>query len=167
MRPRADEVLESVAATIREHIAPEVTTDFARSLLLTIDYLLDQTRLRIVHEGPALQAGIADVRAVLAAAGAFARTRHDLADVINTVGAALAVEDQPDGAYRTLASLNDEHARLRAALDVVLGALSAHDPELAGDPSYTDVRDRIRSCLQTQLQREAAWIMTGDLGQRR
>lgn len=167
MRPRADEVLESVAATIREHIAPEVTTDFARSLLLTIDYLLAQTRLRIIHEGPALQAGIADVRAVLAAAGAFARARQDFDDVVDTVHAALAVEDHPGAAYPTLAFLNDEHARLRAALDVVVGALSAHDPELAGDPSYSEVRDQIRGCLQSQLQREAAWIMTGDLGQRR
>ena len=54
MRPRADEVLTSVIATIDEYIAPDLTSPFAKSLVLTVKNLLNHVKLRVEREGPAL-----------------------------------------------------------------------------------------------------------------
>lgn len=167
MRPRADEVLSSVAATIREHVAPEISTAFGKSLLRTIDYLLQQTTLRILHEGEALHANVVELRSALSSVAAFARTRGEMGAVADAVEVALTIEDRPADAYPTVASLTDEHARLRQVLDDALVTLLERRHDLVGDAAYEAVREQIRTCLRSQLEREARWILTGDFEQRR
>lgn len=86
--------------------------------------------------------------------------------VADAVEFALAIEDRPADAYPTVASLTDEHARLRQVLDDALVTLLERRHDLVGD-AYESVREQIRTCLRSQLEREARWIVTGDFEQRR
>jgi hypothetical protein len=54
MQPTQVQVIQCIVASLDEHNAPELTGSMAKSQLLTIEYLLDQLRLRVVHEAESL-----------------------------------------------------------------------------------------------------------------
>ena len=59
-------MLDSIAFTIDEYLAPEVTSEIAQSMVLTIRYLLHQTVARVEHEGEVLWEQALDLRRTLA-----------------------------------------------------------------------------------------------------
>jgi hypothetical protein len=160
MRPRADEVLQSIIWTYDEHILPNVQGDFPKSLALTVSNLLRHVALRMEHEAPALIEDNAEVREVLREVAAYANTLKPAPDSLQALLPKLAAagEAKAVNGYLSLNDLVVEADALRTLLDDALKALQEHRDALAGDARYQALRDRIRTYLDHQIKRQSIWI---------
>lgn len=154
IEPTVEDVIGAVIATLERDIAPNVTTDddgYTASLCRTVGQLLKAARSRLQHEEAMLIADNADLRNVLSewapALPPQARQR---------VEQALAEADA--AAESTVARLQEEAKRLRAALVVLIEAIPGKDhPARAAGREY----------LQRQLERERPWMVDAFDGPRR
>jgi hypothetical protein len=156
MKPTQVDLIRCVEASLAEHIAPNVRGAMAQSQLLTIQYLLDQVRLRVEHEPEALASFELDARQTL---------RHiddlgvdALSDLTLRIRDVLAAEVPVGAAGLTLAALDDRTAQLRECLDQAVRALGEADPT---DRPAAQALELARECVARQLDREAAWLRTG------
>jgi|TARA_B100000315_G_C14566127_1_gene583053 hypothetical protein len=163
MRPRADEILRSIAWTFDRYISPDLHDPFAQSLGLSIGYLLRSVEQRIQHEGPALWECNRAIRMPLElvreliAGSARARAESVFTDLLGEIDAALGKEYRDPDDYPTLESLTDEAVGLRWPLTHAIEALQQH-PEAFDEIQYTRTRAEIRDYLKLQLEREAAYV---------
>lgn len=166
MRPRADEVLQSVLETYELYIQPEVREPFAQSLALTLPNLMRNVLVRMEREGPALFEEADDLRDVLAAVAEYAG-ETGLAGCAAALHEALGREWRQSGVYLSLPALTDEVLSLRTALDAAIASLQAVALERGGDARYAAVRTHIRAALERMLEREASWTYPAFTGPRR
>jgi hypothetical protein len=162
LRPRSDEILRSVLWSFEEFIVPELSDPYAISVGHTITNLLRHLALRVELEPPALFAGNAELREVLAAIAAYARAAGlaGLADDLErTLEATTSASDYP-----SISRLTDDALALRGALDGAILALQAAPSESA---EYVELRRRIREWIGRALDREAEWIVPAFSGVRR
>jgi hypothetical protein len=166
MRPSAEEIVRSVAATFDEYLLPEIEEPFARSLALTVSNLLRHVAVRIEHEGPMLVAEIADLRTVLGEIRAFAAANQGCDTVLAQVDA-VCDKSPPDGSYVGIRRLHDEAGELGWALQGAIRALDETAPTIATIDSYADLRLSIRRHLRRSLEREGSLIVPAFTGERR
>jgi hypothetical protein len=166
MRPSAEEIVRSIAATFDEYLLPEIAEPFAHSLALTVSNLLRHVALRMEHEGPVLMAEIADLRAVLDEIKAFAAASPGCDAVLAQVDAACRARPR-EGSYAGLGELHDEATELGWALQHAIGALDEAGPAIGTLDGYTDVRLSIRRHLRRSLEREGSLIVPAFTGERR
>ena len=163
MRPRADEIVHSIAWTFDSYIAPDLTDPFAKSLALSISYLLRHVEQRIRHEGPALYADNQEIRGVLSSVQALLHntpvvlSQAPFVDLSREIETALTRNARSPDEYPTLESLTNEATELRWALVHAIDALDKNKP-LFAPSDYQKVRDRIRTYLRHQLEREATHV---------
>lgn len=160
MRPRIDEVLQSIIWTYDEHILPAVEGELPKSLALTVSNLLRHVALRLEHEEPALVEDNAELRALM---GAIANYIAGLPEAPAALAALLgdvrqAAKPCPMEGYSGLPSLTDVAQGLRKVLDEALTALQAQRGTLGADPAYQALRQAIRDYLNHQLARQSTWI---------
>lgn len=167
MRPTQAELLESVSRTIDEYIAPEVTSEMARSLLLTIRYLLHQTGCRVSSEAEGSWEQAVHLRATLERVAAFLAPTNGGADrggrdpLAAEVAEALERTSRPPDEYPSLALLTEETTELRRILDVVIRELDSRARRGTERDRYDRIRSDIRDCLRHQLETEERWMMRG------
>ena len=168
LRPRADEILNSVLYSFEEFIVPELEEPYAVSVGHTIRNLLRYVALRIELEPAALFTGNEEMRAVLRDIAAYASSTESaaLADVPADIATSLAAAE-PQTPYPSLATLSAHAVVLRGVLDRTIRALQAARTELGSDATYLELRGRIRACLALQLEREAEWTAPAFSGIRR
>jgi len=168
LRPRADEIVNSILYSFEEFVVPELEEPYAVSVGHTIRNLLRHVALRIELEPPALYTGNEEMRAVLRDIAAYASSSEaaSLAAVPADIAAALAAAE-PHTPYPSLSTLSTHAIVLRGVLDRTIRALQAARPELGSDPAYLELRSRIRTCLARQLEREAEWTTPAFSGIRR
>lgn len=162
LRPRSDEILASVLWSFEEFIVPELSDPYAISVGHTITNLLRHLALRVELEPPALYAGNAELRELLADIAAYAGAdgRTELAeDLEATLEATTPATDYP-----SISRLTDDALALRAALDSAIRALQAAPSETE---EYGALRARIREWIGRALDREAEWIVPAFSGIRR
>jgi hypothetical protein len=161
LRPRSDEILRSVLWSFEEFIAPELSDPYAISVGHTITNLLRHLALRVELEPPALFAGNAELRELLADIAGYARAagQAELADDLERT-----LAQQPASDYPSVSRLTDDALALRGALDRAIRALQAAPSE---SEAYLDVRARIREWIGRALAREAEWIVPAFSGVRR
>lgn len=159
MRPRTDEILLSLLWTFEKHIAPEVQSDYAKSLTLTMGNLIDHVRLRVRHEGELMYEERAEIRRLLSVIAAFARSISgpEWATLVQ------AIEDALQGtasgaAYLSTIRLTEQLTVLRAALSRALVQLQDGRPNLESLPDYRRIRADIRQHLARTLDREGSLI---------
>lgn len=170
MRPRADEILHSVIATYEEYVLPEVRDPFARSVALTTANLLRHVNLRIQHEGPALAADNAELRALLAVVRSFLHDVGGEGDVTSLLVDLDAIGDARTtgpAAYPTLTDLIDDATDLRWLLQRAIRLLEGRRAELEPNPAYGPLRRDIRRYLRASLEREGALVVPAFTGERR
>ena len=162
LRPRSDEILASVLWSFEEFIVPELSDPYAVSVGHTITNLLRHLALRVELEPPALFAGNAELRELLADVVGYARTAglSELAEDLETTLAAASLASD----YPSVSRLTDDALALRGALDRAIRALQAAPSE---SPEYVELRARIREWIGRALAREAAWIVPAFSGIRR
>lgn len=154
IRPDADDVLASIIDTFDRYLAPEIHDEYAASLALTVGQLLRSVRARVAHEGEALWDDNAQLRGLLAGLAADLPATQAAA-----VAAALAPAPVAAGpAYPSVARLQDEAVRLRAALVAAIGALP--------DPDHP-ARVAVRRYLADNLRRQEPWLVHAFDGPRR
>ena len=166
MRPSAEEIVRSIAATFDEYLLPEIDEPFAHSLALTVSNLLRHVALRLEQEGPMLVAEIADLRAVLAEIQAFAGASPGCDAVLARVAPACGARPR-DGSYVGISDLHDEATELGWALQHAIHALDGAAPTVATLDGYAEVRQSIRRHLRRSLEREGALIVPAFTGERR
>jgi hypothetical protein len=162
LRPRSDEIIASVLWSFEEFIVPELSDPYAISVGHTITNLLRHLALRVELEPPALFAGNAELRDLLADIVGYARAAglpELVAELENTFAAAAPASDYP-----SVSQLSDDALALRAALDRSIRALQAAPSESA---DYARLRARIREWIGRALAREAEWIVPAFSGIRR
>ena len=163
MRPRADEVMQSITWTFETHIVPDLTDPLARSLCLTMSYLLRQVELRIRLEGPALHADIREVRQTLAAvqrllrATPAASTEPALSGLDQEIAATLERVYRSPDEYPVVESLMNEAEAMNWALVHAIRILDETRERFLQVP-YQQVRDEIRACMAHQLERQATYV---------
>lgn len=162
LRPRSDEILASVLWSFEEFIAPELSDPYAVSVGHTITNLLRHLALRVELEPPALFAGNAELRGLLAGIAGYARA-GDLTELASDLETTLAAAT-PASDYPSVSRLTDDALALRAALDRAIRALQAAPSE---SEEYLEVRARIREWIGRALAREAEWIVPAFSGIRR
>jgi hypothetical protein len=168
LRPRADEILDSILYSFEEFVVPELEEPYAVSVGHTIRNLLRYVALRIELEPPALFTGNDEMRVVLRDVATYAGSTGSaaLADLPAELATALtAAEAQTP--YPSLSTLSAHAVILRGALDRAIRALQAARPELGSDSAYLELRQRIRTCIAHQLEREAEWTAPAFFGIRR
>lgn len=166
MRPSAEEILRSVAATFDEYLLPEIAEPFAHSLALTVSNLLRHLALRMEHEGPMLVAEITELRAVLGEIKAFAAASPGCEAVLAHVDATRGAQ-RGDGSYVGLLALHGEATELGWALQHAIRALDDAAPAIATVDGYAEVRQSIRRYLRRSLEREGSLIVPAFTGERR
>jgi hypothetical protein len=162
LRPRSDEILRSVLWSFEEFIVPELSDPYAISVGHTITNLLRHLALRVELEPPALFAGNAELRELLADIAAYATAAGGAAladDLERTLAATTPASDYPSASR-----LTDDALALRGALDRAIRALQAAPSESA---EYLELRARIRQWVGRALAREAEWIVPAFSGVRR
>jgi hypothetical protein len=163
MRPRADEIVHSIAWTFDRYIATDLSDPFSKSLALSIGYLLRSVEQRIQHEGPALWACNREIRDALRSVRTViestpgACSEPAFASLSKEIEAALGKEYRGTDDYPTLESLTDEATELRWPLVHAIEALQKN-PSLFDASDYQRVRDEIRTYLKHQLEREAVYV---------
>jgi hypothetical protein len=162
LRPRSDEILASVLWSLEEFIVPELSDPYAISVGHTITNLLRHLALRVELEPPALFAGNAELRELLAEIARYARAAG-VAELADDLERALA-ETTPASDYPSVSRLTDDALALRAALDRSIRALQAAPSE---SKEYLALRARIREWIGRALAREAEWIVPAFSGIRR
>ena len=165
MRPTADEVMETVLSTFDEHILPNVAPGLPNSLAITTRNLLRHVQLRLRLEAKALWEDNEELRLLLAAIADYAGDAEDLAELAHdiTTGAAAAAAV----GFRGLAELSDEAGRLRWILSRAIEGLQQARQIHGREHAYLTLRARVRTYLNHQLDREAAWIEPAFVGPRR
>ena len=160
MRPRADEVMQSIIATYDEHILPNVQGELPKSLALTVSNLLRHVALRMEREAPALVEDNAELREVLLAISAYVSSLPAAPEALKQLLAPIkdAVNVAPVTGYIGLNALVEEAGKLRTLLDTALKALQANRDALGATAEYQAVRSRIRDYLNNQIKRESQWI---------
>lgn len=171
MRPRADEIVNSVVRTYEQYVLPEVDEPYARSLGVTIANLLRLVKLRIEQEGPLAYADNHDLRGTLAEVadylGSEPGLRERFATSLEEIDAVLHRRFRSAEEYPTLASVDDEATALRWPLQRVIRALDAAKADLGGHAAYDAIRVRIRQYLRRSIEREGQLIMPAFTGERR
>lgn len=161
LRPRSDEILASVLWSFEEFIVPELSDPYAISVGHTITNLLRHLALRVELEPPALFAGNAELRELLADIAGYARAAGP-AELADDLGRTLAATPASD--YPSVSRLVDDALALRGALDRAIRALQA----APGDSEeYLNLRARVREWIGRALAREAEWIVPAFSGIRR
>ena len=160
MRPRADEVMQSIIATYDEHILPNVQGELPKSLALTVSNLLRHVALRMEREAPALVEDNAELREVLLAISAYVSSLPAAPEALKQLLSPIkdAVNVAPVTGYIGLNALVEEAGKLRALLDAALKALQAQRETLGDTVEYQVIRKRIRDYLNNQIKRESQWI---------
>jgi hypothetical protein len=160
MRPRADEVMQSIIWTYDEHILPNVQGDLPKSLALTVSNLLRHVALRMEREAPALIEDNAELREVLGGIGRYLTTLKAVPKTLQQLRSALddAGTPQPVNGYVSPLALTEEADALRTLLDKVLKALQAHRDALRDTHGYHTTRNSIRDYLNHQIERQSRWI---------
>lgn len=161
LRPRSDEILASVLWSFEEFIVPELSDPYAISVGHTITNLLRHLALRVELEPPALFAGNAELREVLADIAVYARAAGP-AELADDLGRTLTAAPASD--YPSASRLVDDALALRGALDRAIRALQAAPSD---SEEYLNLRARIREWIGRALAREAEWIVPAFSGIRR
>jgi hypothetical protein len=165
MRPTADEVMETVLWTFKEHILPNVAEGLPSSLAITTLNLLRHVQLRLRLEAKALWEDNAELRVLLAAVAGYGEATPDLNDLAETIRretAAATLTGFPD-----LAEVSQEAERLRWTLTRVIARLHEARDAHGEEPASLALRDGVRTYLNHQLSREATWIEPAFVGARR
>lgn len=160
MRPRADEVMQSIIWTYDEHILPNVQGDLPKSLALTVSNLLRHVMLRMEREAPALIEDNAELREVLAQISGYIASLPAPPQALQQLQPALIKQSKAAvvNGYLSPLALTEEAEGLRALLDTTLKALQEQRATLGGAPEYKAVRNRIRAYLNNQIKRQSLWI---------
>ncbi len=161
LRPRSDEILASVLWSFEEFIVPELSDPYAISVGHTITNLLRHLALRVELEPPALFAGNAELRELLADIAGYARAAGP-AELADDLGRTLAAAPASD--YPSASRLVDDALALRGALDRAIRALQAAPSDTE---EYLNLRARVREWIGRALAREAEWIVPAFSGIRR
>lgn len=160
MRPRADEVMDSIIWTFDQHVLPAVEGALPKSLALTMSNLLRHVRIRMEQEAPALLADNADLREVLGSIASFIERQspgpQSLAALSESLTHASLTRDSAD--YQSLNVISAQAQQLRGVLDDALRALQEAREALGDTAEYQALRSQIREYLARQLERESAWI---------
>ena len=160
MRPRADEVMQSIIATYDEHILPNVQGELPKSLALTVSNLLRHVALRMEREAPALVEDNAELREVLLAISAYVSSLSAAPEALKGLPSAIkgAANVAPVAGYVSLNALVEEADKLRTLLDTALKALQVNRDAVGATAEYQAVRNRIRDYLNSQIKRQSLWI---------
>ncbi|MBT4161438.1 MAG: hypothetical protein HOC70_14385 [Gammaproteobacteria bacterium] len=155
MYPRTTDIMKSIQWTFEEYIVPEMTSPYAKSMVLTLGNLMRHATLRVDLEGKALFDDNLELRHLLADIREYL-DRQDRP--IAEIKTALAMQLIEPGAYPETTLLIEEAKNLRSALSAAI--LSLHDlRESQGDnPDYQATRAAVRTYLGNQLAREGAMI---------
>jgi hypothetical protein len=163
LRPTQADLIDCVVASLDTYITPELQGSMARSQMLTVRYLLEQLRRRVVHETEALAESAADMRETLDRVRGLLADGPDpppgLARIAGDVSARLAAAAPPEGPALGPLGWEPPTAQLREAVDDVLRALEAAE---AGDgPAgvVAQARTALHECIARQLEREARWLV--------
>jgi hypothetical protein len=162
MRPRADEMVQSVIWTLDNYIVPDLTDPLAKSMARAMGNVLRIVAARILLEGPSLDEDNRELRQALRSAQALlertasAREEPTLSDPARQIETALAKPNRAPEDYRTVASLIEEATGLRWALVRAIEALDENKAVLTG-PEHERVRGEIHTYLRHQLEREATY----------
>ena len=173
MRPRADEVLNSVVWSFDTYITPELEEPFTHSLALTIGNMLRNVLERIDSEGQALFDSNRELESVLLAAqnyinkNADASKNNELAILPARIEEAIEKKFWTEEEYPSLERVTEKATLLRASLVEVIEGLQNAKNDLGDDEDYKELRVQIRSYLKNQLTREAKWSTTALRGARR
>lgn len=159
MRPRTDEILLSLLWTFEHHIAPEVQSDFAKSLTLTMSNLLQHVHLRVQFAGEYLHAERSELRELLTDVATYLREggEPDFPDLAEEITQALAATED-DGCYPSEQRLVAALTTLRGALSRALIGLQQARSELGSSAAYQRIRSDIRQHLARTLEREGRLI---------
>ena len=173
MRPRADEVLNSVIWSFDTYITPELEEPFTHSLALTIGNMLRNVLERIESEGQALFDSNRELESVLLAAqnyinkNADASKNNELGILPARIEEAIEKKFWTEEEYPSLERVTEKATLLRASLVEVIEGLQNAKNDLGDDEDYKELRVQIRSYLKNQLTREAKWSTTALRGARR
>ncbi len=146
-RPSSRELIEGIAETLDERVAPVVADQpWPASHLRNIDALLGHLAVRVEREGTILHDDNADARVVLTEVRRLLEM-YELGEVLTHLW-------RDEGDYPTIESLAEENHSLVAAVERVIGLL--HDePERFDAAARQDAHDRILAYLHRRIEREA------------
>ncbi len=168
MTPTVAQILDSVSASLDEHVRPVVTDPYARSVLLTIDNLLRYAAIRAEREAELLAEDNDDLAAVLARMAALLAAD---ASQSAALAAALAATHAEIGTavegFPSVARLSQRATRLRTRLDELLAALIAAREPLGQQPGCREARNLARDYLSRMLRRNAALVDPAFVSDRR
>ncbi len=173
MRPRADEVLNSVIWSFDTYITPELEEPFNHSLALTIGNMLRNVLERIESEGQSLFDSNRELESVLLTAKNYINKNTDASknNELKILPARIeeAIEKQfwTEEEYHSLERVTEKATLLRASLVEVIEGLQNVKNDLAEDEEYKELRVQIRHYLKNQLAREAKWSTEALQGLRR
>ena len=173
MRPRADEVLNSVIWSFDTYITPELEEPFNHSLALTIGNMLRNVLERIESEGQSLFDSNRELESVLLTAKNYINKNTDASknNELKILPARIeeAIEKQfwTEEEYPSLERVTEKETLLRASLVEVIEGLQNAKNDLGEDEEYKELRVQIRHYLKNQLAREAKWSTEALQGLRR
>ena len=173
MRPRADEVLNSVIWSFDTYITPELEEPFNHSLALTIGNMLRNVLERIESEGQSLFDSNRELESVLLTAKNYINKNTDASknNELKILPARIeeAIEKQfwTEEEYPSVERVTEKATLLRASLVEVIEGLQNAKNDLGEDEEYKELRVQIRHYLKNQLAREAKWSTEALQGLRR
>ena len=173
MRPRADEVLNSVIWSFDTYITPELEEPFNHSLALTIGNMLRNVLERIESDGQSLFDSNRELESVLLTAKNYINKNTDASknNELKILPARIeeAIEKQfwTEEEYPSLERVTEKATLLRASLVEVIEGLQNAKNDLGEDEEYKELRVQIRHYLKNQLAREAKWSTEALQGLRR
>mgnify|MGYP003306203878 CR=1 FL=1 len=173
MRPRADEVLNSVIWSFDTYITPELEEPINHSLALTIGNMLRNVLERIESEGQSLFDSNRELESVLLTAKNYINKNTDASknNELKILPARIeeAIEKQfwTEEEYPSLERVTEKATLLRASLVEVIEGLQNAKNDLGEDEEYKELRVQIRHYLKNQLAREAKWSTEALQGLRR
>lgn len=171
MKPSTADVIDSIIWSLDTYVAPEVEAPFARSVLLTVGNLLRHVKLRVQLEPAVLSEDNADLVTVLQHAvsqlEADSELQSALSQPLESIATTLNQTPKHTELPRSAEQLSDDSDALRQALDDLIRVLAALAPQLQARPSYSEIRQQIRSYLARQLKREGSLITPAFTGGRR
>ena len=173
MRPRADEVLNSVIWSFDTYITPELEEPFNHSLALTIGNMLRNVLERIESQGQSLFDSNRELESVLLTAKNYINKNTDASknNELKILPARIeeAIEKQfwTEEEYPSLERVTEKATLLRASLVEVIEGLQNAKNDLGEDEEYKELRVQIRHYLKNQLAREAKWSTEALQGLRR
>ena len=173
MRPRADEVLNSVIWSFDTYITPELEEPFNHSLALTIGNMLRNVLERIEYEGQSLFDSNRELESVLLTAKNYINKNTDASknNELKILPARIeeAIEKQfwTEEEYPSLERVTEKATLLRASLVEVIEGLQNAKNDRGEDEEYKELSVQIRHYLKNQLAREAKWCTEALQGLRR